>query len=261
MPGPNGPSRMMVWGTTFQPTPPTPGTRRPHGPRACRRGSPTAAPPRDRLVHAVRHVVLEVRFAQEGGVARERIRPMTVRSPSTQHLAAVAALVRFRRHRRRTPSGHRAGSRWCARRCGRPDRAARRTAGTAAVRRRRPARRGRELAGRPGVRNTRRASGPSSVSSSTTDSSTSSSVTASSSTTTAAPRRPSPDPSCRPGTPPRPGWPAGSGLDVARCPAGSAVPNRRVISSSSAAMRSASTATCCFSSSTEITRFVVTACR
>ncbi len=42
---------------------------------------------------------------------------------------------------------------------------------------------------------------------------------------------------------------------------GIGVPNRRLISSSSAAIRSASTATCCFSRITEITRLSWTACR
>ena len=68
MPAPNGPSRSTVGGTRSQPVAATPRTRRPRGRPASRRGSPTAAAPRHRLVDAARSTPSSADRAVEGRV-------------------------------------------------------------------------------------------------------------------------------------------------------------------------------------------------
>ena len=110
-----------------------------------------------------------------------------------------------------------------------------------------------------GVRNTRTASGPSSVSSSTTEASNSPSVTASSSTTTVWASESQPSPIVPTRNSASTGVTSGLRSSISEGSGGTGVPNLRFTSSSSAPMRSASTATCCFSNITDTTRASCTA--
>src|ERR1700682_3039746 len=78
----------------------------------------------------MRLALIQIRLAQEGGVARGANASDDGQLAAPQHLAVVTPALRIRRHRRTRP-GRLADNRWCARRCGPPGPGARRTAGRA----------------------------------------------------------------------------------------------------------------------------------
>ncbi|CKR28758.1 Uncharacterised protein [Mycobacterium tuberculosis] len=99
------------------------------------------------------------------------------------------------------------------------------------------------------------------MSSSTTEASNSASVTASSSTTTLCASESQPSPIVPTRNSASTGMIRGLRSSISVGSGGTGVPNRRLTSNSSAPMRSASTATCCFSRTTDTTRESCTACR
>ena len=164
MPGPNGPSRMTVGGTKFQPARPG---HRVGGDLPARQGPGREVPQRpltrDRLVHAVRLGARALDRAEQGRVGRVDEAALYRQRAALEQLERLAFAVRDVQAGGRGIIRHcRPGGRSAAGRRARRRRAAARTAGTAAVRPRpAAARAARTRAPRSGVIRTRSTPGPS----------------------------------------------------------------------------------------------------